>query len=912
MKTEKDHKINLISISVAGCLIVAVIMIIGTFVLGRFADRDTKAAVRNVSLLYLSELAGRREQVVSSILDDYIRDMDVAVGMLTSDDLSSKEKLQEYQFRMKQLYDLDKFAFIDTEGTIYTSRGTRSDIDQYSIDYNDLTEPEISIKNLYSNDKKVVIAIPVDNLSLEDHILTVCFMEIDMDNLLRNVSIQSNNNTTFCNIYTKDGVALTDMVLGGLASEDNLLGAMENAEYEKGYSYDKLIQDFNGGKSGEVSFSYSGISETLYYVPVRGTEWMLTYLIRESIIGEQINSISDSIIIRSVIQSVLTALVLIIMFSLLFIQQRKAAREAIDHEVSETENRVRQQELEEQLAMQEELASKSEELAKALQDAEDANRAKSWFVSNMSHEIRTPITAILGMNEMIRRECDNENILSYSDNISAAGESLLGIISDILDFSKIEAGRMELTIDRYSTTTMISDLYNLVRFRAESKGLTLIFNTDRRIPKELTGDELRIKQIITNLLTNAVKYTEKGEIRLDIQCMEKDATKNRVLLLVSVSDTGIGIRAEEMEKLFVPFDRLDVSRNRSIEGAGLGLSISRQLLHMMESELKVESIYEKGSRFYFSIWQDIADPAEIGDLNPAGASRPARHDDTERDYFTAPGKRILVVDDMPMNLQVLTGLLKRTEMIIKTASGGEECIRIFGEDNFDIVFLDYRMPGMDGIETLHRLREVYPEKAAGTPIIALTASAILGDKEKLIKEGFTDYLSKPVVIPEMEEMMSRYLGDLSKPGKGRVSEAAPSEAPVEPPIEAPIEAPIEIPQSILDISALDHERGLEYCGDAEDYLFALQTYAESVEDKASSLEDSLREDRIDDYTLLAHSLKSMSKSIGAMGLYEKAKLLEHSGHEGKKDELNADTEIFVKEYRELGVRLREGLSDISL
>lgn len=247
-------------------------------------------------------------------------------------------------------------------------------------------------------------------------------------------------------------------------------------------------------------------------------------------------------------------------------------------------------------------------------------------------------------------------------------------------------------------------------------------------------------------------------------------------------------------------------------------------------------------------------------------------------------------------------------MIIKTASGGEECIRIFGEDNFDIVFLDYRMPGMDGIETLRRLREVYPEKAAGTPIIALTASAILGDKEKLIKEGFTDYLSKPVVIPEMEEIMSRYLGDLSKPDKGRVSEAAPSEAPVEPPIEAPI----EIPQSILDISALDPERGLEYCGDAEDYLFALQTYAESVEDKASSLEDSLREDRIDDYTLLAHSLKSMSKSIGAMGLYEKAKLLEHFGHEGKKDELKADTEIFVKEYRELGARLREGLCDISL
>ncbi len=905
MKTDKEHRINPISIAVLGGLVIAVILTIGTIGLGRVANNDTKSAVRNVSLLYLSELAGRREQVVSSILEDYIRDMDVAVGMLNENDLSSVENLRNYQLRIKQLYELDKFAFIDTNGVIYTSRGTRSDIDQYSIDYMNLTEPEISVKNLHSNDKKVVIALPMDNLDFEGNTLVVSFMEIDMDNLLRNVSIQSNNNTTFCNIYTSDGIALTNMVLGGLASEDNLLEAMKNAEYEKGYSLEKLVRDFGEGRSGEVSFTYNGIGETLYYVPVRGTEWMLTYLIRESIISEQISSISRSIIARSTIQSVLTALVLIGMFTLLFIQQRKAAQKALEHEVSETENRVRQQELEEQLAMQEELASKSDELEDALQAAEEANRAKSGFISNMSHEIRTPITAILGMNEMIRRESVDENILSYADNISNAGESLLGIISDILDFSKIEAGRMELSLESYSPTELIGDLYNLIRFRAEAKGLKLSFNIDHAIPKGLVGDELRVKQIITNLLTNAVKYTEKGDVSLEVRCVEKDTESNRAKLLITVTDTGIGIRAEEMDKLFVPFDRLDVSRTRSIEGAGLGLSITRQLLHLMDSELQVESIYDQGSRFYFSIWQGISDPEEIGDYKPSSASKVRRNTRDGKRYFTAPGRHILVVDDMPMNLQVMTGLLKRSEMIIDTASGGEDCIYKFGENDYDLVFLDYRMPGMDGIETFHRLKDRYPDKVARTPIIALTASAILGDKERLLNEGFSAYLSKPVVIADMEETMSRFLGDIPEESMPAASDISEEVQPVSQDITS--DDTDEIPQAVRDMEELDPEKGLEYCGDAEDYVFALQTYAESVEDKAAALEEALKEDRTDDYVLIVHSLKSMSKSIGARHLYEQAKVLEEAGREGRTDTIKTGTEAFVSEYRALGAKLSKEL-----
>lgn len=889
-KNQHTHRFSIVSIAVIGCLVIAVILIIGTFTVGRTAGNDTKDAVRNVSLLYLSELAGRREQVVYSELEENIRNLDVAVGMLDKDDLSSIESLQAYQLRIKQLYDLEKFAFVDSTGLIYTSRGTRNDIDQYDIDYMNMSEPEVSIKNLNTNDKKVVIAMSLDNLKLLDRTLVVCFMEIDMDNLLRNVSIQSNNNTTFCNIYTKDGIALTDMVLGGLASEDNLLDAMSHASYEKGYSYDGLKEDFAKGNSGEVSFEYNGIIETLYYVPVRDTDWMLTYLIRESIIGEQINSISDSIIRRSLIQSVLTAVVLIGMFVLIFIQQRQAVKAAIDKEVTETENRMRQEELEEQLAMQEELASKSDELEKALIAAEEASMAKSGFVSNMSHEIRTPITAILGMNEMIRRECNDENILSYAEKINSAGVSLLGIISDILDFSKIEAGRMEVVNDKYALASMINDLYNLIRFRAEAKGLAVKVSVDSTLPSVVVGDELKLKQVIANLLTNAIKYTEKGEVTITYKVSAMDEENNRVCLHVDVSDTGIGIHEDEMDKLFVPFDRLDVMRTRSIEGAGLGLTITRQLLHMMGSELKVESIYDRGSSFFFDIWQDISDPAQIGDFDPTSQKYTVRSHDDDKHVFTAPGKRILVVDDMPMNLQVLSGLLKRSQMIIDTASSGEECINKMGENDYDIVFMDYRMPRMDGIDTLVKLKENYPAKVASTPIVALTASATAGDRDKLLESGFTDFLSKPVVISDMEEVMKKYVGE------DGITDISYDDVVAEAGIS-------EIPDMIRGIPELDIDSGIDYCGDEEDYLYALRTYADSVEDKAGQLELSLAQDRMDDYVLIVHSLKSMSKSIGANELSEKAKRLEQAGRDGDMDVVKADSSEFLLEYRELGSKL---------
>ncbi len=537
---------------------------------------------------------------------------------------------------------------------------------------------------------------------------------------------------------------------------------------------------------------------------------------------------------------------------------------------------------------------RAEELARALEEAEAANRAKSAFLSNMSHEIRTPITAILGMNEMIQREADKQEIIEYSENIRKAGVSLLGIISDILDFSKIESGHMQLECVEYDLDRLVGDLYNLIRFRIEAKGLDLQMQVDPGLPRKLYGDDIRLKQIISNLLTNAAKYTEKGSVLFEMKCL--DISGGQVQMEISITDTGIGIREEEMERLFEPFDRLDIKKTRSIEGSGLGLAITRQLLAMMDSDLKVESTYTKGSRFYFTLSQKIVDAEPVGEIDLEALSHENSDARRRQSLFTAPGLRLLVVDDTPMNLQVVTGLLKRTLMHIDVAASGAECIDKFGKEHYDLVFLDYRMPQMNGIETLLELKRLFPERFENTPIISLTASAVSGDKEKMLAAGFTDYLCKPVNIDEMERMMMKYLPEDSIVLCGQDEETEFDELS-------------KLPAVIFDYPQLNPAKGIEYCGEAEDYLFALETYEVSIDDRAEQIETNLRENDIDSFTLNVHSLKSTSAAIGAEKLFEKARDLEVAAKEGRTDILQKDTPQLLKSYRQMKQILQRILED---
>ena len=351
-------------VTVFGIVIVAAILIFGSWWMGQNIKRATEDAVRSVSMFYLDELAGRREQVVETNLANKLDNMRSAIGLLTPDDLSDMEHLQAFQAKMKQLYTLEKFAFVDENGLIYTSQGTQDNIDEYDFDYKNISGPEISVKNLHGGDKKVIIAIPIEKIPFMGHELGVSFLEIDMKTLIDGLSLSSDSDgATFCNLYTSEGVPLTDMVLGGLASEDNLLDALKLAQFEGGTSPDAITNDFQEGKAGIASFTYNGVQETLAYAPVPNTDWMLTYLIRESVITDQISSISAELTMTSVLQTLLTVFVLIAAAGFLIVQTRRNARFAVEREALETENRVKQEEMERRLALQEQLLEQEKQRA---------------------------------------------------------------------------------------------------------------------------------------------------------------------------------------------------------------------------------------------------------------------------------------------------------------------------------------------------------------------------------------------------------------------------------------------------------------------------------------------------------------------------------------------------------------------
>lgn len=521
-----------------------------------------------------------------------------------------------------------------------------------------------------------------------------------------------------------------------------------------------------------------------------------------------------------------------------------------------------------------------EKLDEEKKRADAANNAKTAFVANMSHEIRTPINSVLGMNEMIMRESKEQNIKQYAGDIQSAAQALLGIINDILDIAKIETGKMEIIPVSYELREFLYNVVNMMSLKAQTKDLELEVKIDASLPNLLEGDDIRIRQVVVNLLNNAVKYTHSGKVTL---CVTKESwEKDRAKIKFVVQDTGIGIKEEDIKKLFVAFERIEEKRNRNIEGTGLGINICVQLLEMMNSSLKVESEYGKGSIFSFVLEQKVNGEEVVGEFD----MQKKRDLDLARyqAVFTAPEAKVLVVDDNAMNRKVFSNLLKQTKIQIDEASSGQACLELVVEKHYDLIFMDHMMPGMDGIETFHAMKELSGNLCATTPVIILTANAVVGAKENYLKEGFHAFLSKPVEPDKLEKLIYEMLP----------KELLKEEENVE--IETAEEEKIEFP--IID--GVDFAYGRIHFPSDKDLLESFEMFYRVLKSEAAGLEeffaDIESDEGLNSYRIQVHSMKNSAAIVGIVSLSGMAKVLEDAARNADRAVLRTMTPIFLAEW----------------
>ena len=546
---------------------------------------------------------------------------------------------------------------------------------------------------------------------------------------------------------------------------------------------------------------------------------------------------------------------------------------------------------------------------KALEEARHASEAKTDFLANTSHEIRTPINAVLGMNEMIIRESAKaekltdaspevyhesfRKIRNYSGNVDSAGNNLLAIINDILDFTKIEEGKMDIVDIEYQLSSVINDVSNMIYFKAKEKNLKFVTDMDENLPDRLFGDVVRVRQIITNILNNAVKYTDEGSVSLKISGQKKDKGsdgKPVIELVIQVTDTGIGISEENIGKLFKKFERVDLVRNSTKEGTGLGLAITRMLLDMMHGDIKVESTYGKGSTFTITLPQKIISDEPIGNFKKK-FEKSLGEQKTYHVSFRAPDANILIVDDTRMNLVVATEFLKDTEVRIDTAGGGKEAVELALANKYDVILMDQRMPEMDGEEAFRIIRSHKDGPNISTPVICLTADAVVGARERYLSKGFDDYLTKPIDSTYLEMMLRKYI-----PAEKIIIPSA-SESDDSALISQASESKTDSFTEVLEASGIDTSKGIANCGGGEEfYRSMLEEYQQDSDRKIKDLKSFMDSDDLKNYEILIHSLKSTSAMIGAGTPSKIAQELELAAKNGDKDFILSNHDAFIREY----------------
>lgn len=542
------------------------------------------------------------------------------------------------------------------------------------------------------------------------------------------------------------------------------------------------------------------------------------------------------------------------------------------------------------------------EAEEARSTAENANQAKSLFLANMSHEIRTPINAIIGLNEMILRESKEPAVKQYSYKVQDASDALLSVINDILDISKIESGKMTVVPVEYQLGDLVDSLMSMMSIKAQEKGLQLRLTLDESLPGTLYGDDIRLKQVIGNLLSNAIKYTHEGSVDFIVA---GTVSHDSLILKIAVKDTGIGIKPEDMGRLFNNYERFEERANHGIQGTGLGLSITAHLLRLMGSTLNVSSKFGEGSIFEFDVTQEIVNSKPVG--FPKSSSSKLAESYNYQESFTAPNAKVLAVDDTELNLMVLKSLLKQTGIQIDTASSGAECLEMVKDTHYDIIFMDHMMPGMDGIETLERLKAMDNCPCANTPVIILTANAVAGMKEMFISKGFDNFLSKPIDFSKLEKMICQYL-----------PESLMEITTIKPPTKEIIATDSAVPQdfdNLPDIDGINWLYAKAYNPDYELLMTSVKSLnstlgkdADNIELLLSKLDD---DDSINSLRIAAHTVKSTTAMIGASQVSGLAKTVEFAAKDLDKETIKGVTPSLTRLMRELQSNLKALLGNNS-
>ncbi len=515
------------------------------------------------------------------------------------------------------------------------------------------------------------------------------------------------------------------------------------------------------------------------------------------------------------------------------------------------------------------------EIKRVRRQAEKASIAKSEFLANMSHEIRTPMNAIIGLNDIIMEECGDTEIYAYAKDVQSAAKNLLTIINDILDLSKVEAGKMELVNVNYYMKVMADEIIGIMDMAASQRGLILKYECDETIPCRYRGDDGRIKQILLNILSNAIKFTKKGYVRVYITG-KPGKNEDEELLTFCVEDTGCGIREEDLNKIFEDFRQVDSKRNRSVEGTGLGLAIVKHLVELMKGTIHVESIYEKGTTVTITIPQKIVDRQPISEMQELPQA-----EQKVTDMFTAPGVKVLIVDDNVINRKVARGFLKNYAFDLTEAESGPEAIEKVNADRYDFIFMDHMMPDMDGVEAAEIIRRDCGENGTYPVMIALTANAMEGMRERFLEHGFQDFIAKPLDRIELNQLLLRWV-----PEKYRQTEEAEAESKPLDPAE-------------FRIDGVDMNAAMKYySGDEEGFVELLDLYCIDGKRKTELLYEVVETDILR-YQIEVHGLKSASANIGAMKVSAMAREQENAAVQGDREFIHKQFPMLIAEYENL-------------